>query len=92
MISLEVVEAIARAASADAMHAATCIADAARGEMIVLFTTDAALHRDQLAAAARGLGHPEIAVPKRIRVVESLPLLGTGKIDYMRLKAVANEG
>ncbi len=91
MISLEVVEAIARAASAEAMHAATCIADAARGEMIVLFTTDAALHRDQLAAAARGLGHPEIAVPKRIRVVESLPLLGTGKIDYMRLKAVANE-
>ncbi len=91
MVSLEVVEAIARAASADAMHAATCISDAARGELIILFTTDSELTRDQLAAAARGLGYPEIALPKRIRTVEILPLLGTGKIDYVRLKAQAAE-
>ena len=91
MVSLEVVEAIARTASADAMHAATCISDAARGELIVLFTTDSELTRDQLAAAARGLGYPEIALPKRIRVVGNLPLLGTGKIDYVRLKAQATD-
>jgi acyl-[acyl-carrier-protein]-phospholipid O-acyltransferase/long-chain-fatty-acid--[acyl-carrier-protein] ligase len=91
MVSLEVVEAIARAASQDAMHAATCISDAVRGELIILFTTDSELTRDQLAAAARGLGYPEIAVPKRIRVVENLPLLGTGKIDYVRLEGVASE-
>jgi len=89
MVSLEVVEAIARAASGEATHAATCVSDPARGELIVLFTTDPALTRDQLAVAARGLGSPEIALPKRIVVVESLPLLGTGKIDYMRLKALA---
>jgi len=91
MVSLEVVEAIARCASAEAMHAATCISDASRGELIVLFTTDSELTRDQLSAAARGLGYPEIAVPKRIRVVENLPLLGTGKIDYVRLKGAASE-
>lgn len=91
MVSLEVVEAIARKASAEAMHAATCVSDASRGELIVLFTTDSDLTRDQLAAAARGLGYPEIAVPKRIRSVENLPLLGTGKIDYVRLKGAASE-
>ncbi len=91
MVSLEVVEAIARTASADAMHAATCISDPARGELIILFTTDSELTRDQLAAAARGLGYPEIALPKRIRVVENLPLLGTGKIDYVQLKAQATD-
>jgi len=91
MVSLEVVEAIARKASADAMHAATCVSDVSRGELIVLFTTDSDLTRDQLAAAARGLGYPEIAVPKRIRSVENLPLLGTGKIDYVRLKGAASE-
>ena len=92
MVSLEVVEAIARNASkTDAMHAATCVSDTSRGELIVLFTTDSDLTRDQLSAAARGLGYPEIAVPKRIRVVESLPLLGTGKIDYVRLKGAASE-
>jgi acyl-[acyl-carrier-protein]-phospholipid O-acyltransferase/long-chain-fatty-acid--[acyl-carrier-protein] ligase len=89
MVSLEVVEAIARAASGEATHAATCVSDPARGELIVLFTTDPALTRDQLAVAARSLGSPEIALPKRIVVVENLPLLGTGKIDYMRLKALA---
>jgi acyl-[acyl-carrier-protein]-phospholipid O-acyltransferase/long-chain-fatty-acid--[acyl-carrier-protein] ligase len=89
MVSLEVVEAIARKASGEATHAATCIADPARGELIVLFTTDPALTRDQLMTAARSLGSPEIALPKRIVVVENLPLLGTGKLDYMRLKAMA---
>lgn len=85
MVSLEVVEDIARAASSDAMHAATSMADVGRGEVIVLFTTDSDLTREQLAAAAKGLGYPEIAVPRRIRVVDSLPLLGSGKVDYVRL-------
>ncbi|HRH80994.1 MAG TPA: AMP-binding protein [Thiobacillaceae bacterium] len=89
MVSLEMVEAIARNVSAEAMHAATSITDLGRGEAIVLFTTDSDLSREQLAAAARGLGYPEIAVPRRIRVVDTLPLLGTGKVDYVRLREVA---
>ncbi len=91
MISLEVVETLARAASAEAMHAATCIPDPGRGESIVLFTTDANLTRDQLAQTAKEQGLPEIALPRRIRVVESLPVLGTGKVDYLRLKVMAEE-
>ena len=89
MVSLEVVETIARAASSEATHAATSVSDAARGETIILFTTDAHLTRDQLSAAARGLGCPEIAVPRRIRVIEQLPTLSTGKVDYVRLKETA---
>jgi acyl-[acyl-carrier-protein]-phospholipid O-acyltransferase/long-chain-fatty-acid--[acyl-carrier-protein] ligase len=88
MVSLEVVEQIARAASAEAMHAATAIADAQRGESIVLFTTDSGITREQLAAAAQGLGLPEIAVPRRIRALETIPLLGSGKIDYLTLKSM----
>lgn len=91
MVSLELVETIARAASADAGHAATNIADPTRGEAIILYTTDPTLDRDRLAAAARSLGHPEIALPRRIRVIEELPTLGTGKIDYPRLKEAAIE-
>jgi len=90
MVSLEIVEAIARSASEEAMHAATCVADEGRGELIILFTTDSELTREQLAAAARGLGYPEIALPRRIRVVDKLPLLGTGKVDYVRLKQHAH--
>ena len=85
MVSLEVSEAIARAASAEAMHAATSVSDTSRGEAIVLFTTDSGLTREQLVAAAQGLGYPEIAVPRKVRFVDRLPLLGTGKVDYMSL-------
>lgn len=89
MVSLEMVEAIAREVSAEAMHAATSVTDLGRGEAIVLFTTDSDLTREQLTAAARGLGYPEIAVPRKIRVVDTLPLLGTGKVDYVRLREAA---
>lgn len=91
MVSLEVVEKLAAQASAAATHGASTQPDGARGEAIVLFTTDAALTRDALAEVARKLGIPEIAVPRKIRSVDALPLLGTGKTDYVALKRMAEE-
>ena len=91
MVSLEVVEKIAVAASPSQQHAATTQSDAQRGENIVLFTTDAELGRDALMQAARASGQPELAVPRKILRVDVLPLLGTGKIDYVRLKRMAQE-
>ncbi len=87
MVALDSVEAIARAASAQGQHAAMSVVDEARGECIVLYTTDASLSRERLAAAARDLGQPEIALPRRIHVLEAIPVLGSGKVDYMALKA-----
>ena len=86
MVSLETVEAIALRASPNAQHAASTQADPQRGENIVLFSTDAALTRDALVAAARELGSPELAVARKIAQVAELPLLGTGKTDYVTLK------
>ena len=89
MISLEVVEKLAASASPALMHAATTRTDPQRGEAIILYTTDAALTREAVLAAARNAGTPEIAVPREIRVVDALPLLGTGKIDHVTLKKMA---
>lgn len=91
MVSLETVEQIANRAAPEAQHAASTQADAQRGENILLFTTDAALTRDALQIAARELGSPELAVPRKIIVVKELPLLGTGKTDYVTLKQMAEE-
>ena len=55
----------------------------------MLFTTDHALTRETIQEAARKGGHPEIAVPRKIVHAEILPLLGTGKIDYVSLKKLA---
>jgi acyl-[acyl-carrier-protein]-phospholipid O-acyltransferase/long-chain-fatty-acid--[acyl-carrier-protein] ligase len=89
MISLEVVEKLATHANSNAMHGATTQPDGTRGEAIVLFTTDATLTREALTAAAKFLGIPDIAVPRKIKLVDALPLLGTGKTDYVTLKRMA---
>jgi acyl-[acyl-carrier-protein]-phospholipid O-acyltransferase/long-chain-fatty-acid--[acyl-carrier-protein] ligase len=89
MVSLEVAEKIAVAASPAGLHAASALPDPRRGESIVLFTTDRRLTREKLAEAARTHGLPEIAVPRILRHVEGLPLLGSGKLDYVKLKKLA---
>ncbi|MCY1429010.1 Bifunctional protein Aas [compost metagenome] len=58
----------------------------------MLFTSAPALSREQLLAAARSLGAPELAVPRDIRHIAEIPLLGSGKTDYVALKRLAEAG
>jgi acyl-[acyl-carrier-protein]-phospholipid O-acyltransferase/long-chain-fatty-acid--[acyl-carrier-protein] ligase len=90
MISLETVEQIALAASPMHLHAASSQPDEQRGETIILFTTDKTLLRDALQKAARTHKYSEISVPRKIIILESIPVLGTGKTDYVTLQAMAN--
>ncbi len=92
MISLEVVERIAQHASPGHQHAAALELVSQSGESTVLFTTDARLDRMTLQKAARELGAQELAVARRVVHVASLPLLGSGKTDYVTLKALAETG
>jgi acyl-[acyl-carrier-protein]-phospholipid O-acyltransferase/long-chain-fatty-acid--[acyl-carrier-protein] ligase len=89
MVSLEVVERIAALAAPGFMHAATSRADAAKGEAVVLFTTAPGLNREQLSAAARALGCAELAIARDIRRIAAIPLLGSGKTDYVQLQTLA---
>lgn len=86
MVSLEIVEKLAQNTALDAQHAAIAQPDPDRGEILVLCTTDSQLTRDQLLATARAQGTSELAVPRTIHCMESLPLMGTGKTDYVRLQ------
>jgi acyl-[acyl-carrier-protein]-phospholipid O-acyltransferase/long-chain-fatty-acid--[acyl-carrier-protein] ligase len=92
MVSLEVVERIAQHASPGHQHAATLEVVSQSGESTVLFTTDARLDRVGLQRSARELGAQELAVARRVVHVASLPLLGSGKTDYVSLRSLAETG
>jgi acyl-[acyl-carrier-protein]-phospholipid O-acyltransferase/long-chain-fatty-acid--[acyl-carrier-protein] ligase len=89
MVSLEVVEKLASIAAPGFFHAASTRADAAKGEALVLFTSCPGLQREQLLAAAKTTGSPELSVPRVIRHIDAIPLLGSGKTDYVTLKQMA---
>ena len=91
MVSLEVVERIAVAASPKRTHASATVKEESRGESIVLFTDDPDLGRERLHVAARQNGLPDLAIPRRVVHVDKLPLLGNGKKDYVKLQSMAAE-
>jgi acyl-[acyl-carrier-protein]-phospholipid O-acyltransferase/long-chain-fatty-acid--[acyl-carrier-protein] ligase len=91
-VSLTVVENCASALWPDHAHAAVAVADGRKGEAIVLVTTNPEAARADLVIWVRDHGVPELAVPRRIIAVEDIPVLGTGKTDYVSVaKIVAQQ-
>ncbi len=86
MVALEMVERVAHHASPYHSHAAMVDVIADSGEGTVLFTTDPLLTRGTLQRSAQLLGSQDLAVARRIKHVAELPLLGSGKTDYVMLK------
>jgi acyl-[acyl-carrier-protein]-phospholipid O-acyltransferase/long-chain-fatty-acid--[acyl-carrier-protein] ligase len=83
MVSLAAVEALANAVWPSAEHAVVSAPDGRKGERIVLLTTEPQAARDALLKRAREIGMAELGVPSAILSVQKLPVLGTGKVDYV---------
>ena len=82
MVSMPAVETLAAGLWPGAAHAVVAVPDPRKGEALVLVTTQADAAVGALLARAREKGVAEIGVPRVVRIVEALPLLGTGKVDY----------
>jgi acyl-[acyl-carrier-protein]-phospholipid O-acyltransferase/long-chain-fatty-acid--[acyl-carrier-protein] ligase len=89
MISLAAVEQMAAAAWPGGRHAAVCISDPKKGERLVLITDQGHATSADLLVHAKATGAPEIAVPRKFIKVHELPVLGTGKTDYVSLQQIA---
>ncbi len=89
MVSLTAVEGIADAVWPEGRHAVVSIPDSRKGERLVLVTDREDAEVAPLAEWARTNGAPELAVPKRIVKVGELPVLGTGKTDYVAIQKMA---
>ncbi|HXF16852.1 MAG TPA: AMP-binding protein, partial [Burkholderiales bacterium] len=88
MVSLDMIEHVAREASPDFHHAAVLNVEDFGGETTVLFTTDVRLTRGRLLEAAKQLGTHDLSVARRLIPLKELPVLASGKIDYILLKAL----
>ncbi len=91
MVSLSAVEALATELWPSVTSVVVALPDARKGERLVLMTTDAAATRDAFARFARQKGANELMVPADILLVPSVPLLGSGKPDYVAALALAKE-
>lgn len=69
----------------------TSVPDPTRGERLVAFYTDAAMSPSQLWEALCRTALPKLWLPKRedLHVVDSIPTLGTDKVDLRALRELA---
>ncbi|NIR32666.1 MAG: acyl-[ACP]--phospholipid O-acyltransferase [Gammaproteobacteria bacterium] len=89
MVSLAAVEGFLSQLWPEHVHAVVNLPDAKKGEQLVLVTDHPGANREEIIAHARQAGFSELSVPKSIVAVDKVPLLGTGKMDYVRIKELA---
>ncbi len=91
MVSLTAIEAKLGQLYPDFVHAVVAAPDPKKGEQLVMFTTLEKPDRKTIAAGLKSLGCSELMIPKNIFPVEALPVLGSGKTDYVSLNRMGLE-
>lgn len=89
MVSLAAVEAYAAAIWPEASHAAVAVPDPRKGEAVVLVSDSAEASVEGLIAYAQDHGIGEIMMPRKVVKVDALPVLGTGKVDFLAIGEIA---
>ncbi|MEX2524853.1 MAG: AMP-binding protein [Gammaproteobacteria bacterium] len=89
MVSLMAVEELAMQTWPDFNHAAISLPDEKKGEKIILVTDNEHAARKDIQETAKRLGYSELSVPRRVVLAEELPVLATGKTDYVVLNELA---
>lgn len=90
MVSLTAVERIAEEVWPDNRHAVVAVSDDRKGERLVLITDKGDADVTRLTNWAKANGAPVLAIPKKILTVEAVPVLGSGKTDYVTLQKLAD--
>ena len=88
MVSLTAAEDLASAVWPDCRHAVVAVADPKKGERLILVTDKRDAETGPLLAHAQAVGATELVVPKKIVRVPEIPVLGTGKTDYVALARI----
>jgi acyl-[acyl-carrier-protein]-phospholipid O-acyltransferase/long-chain-fatty-acid--[acyl-carrier-protein] ligase len=92
MVSLTAVEdALAGAFPKYGLHCKVAILtrpEANKGELLVAVTNEPKLTLEEMRDAIKTKGLTNLSVPREIKVVREIPILGTGKINYRELQGM----
>lgn len=91
MVSLTMVEQFLSKHWPENTHGIVALPCPKKGEQIILLSDSSNIERSDLITKARESGLTELAIPKTIYTNETIPILGTGKLDYVSLKTLAEE-
>ncbi len=89
MVSLTAVEGYASALWPDNHHIAVTVNDPKKGEQIILLTNKKDIEKSEMQNWYKLNGAPEIALPKLTYYIEEIPILSTGKSDYVAAQKLA---
>ncbi len=86
MVSLTAVEHFLIKHWPDKTHAVIALPCPKKGEQLILFTEAVKLERSEIIEKAKLEGLSELAIPRTIHENAEIPMLGTGKLDYVLLQ------
>jgi acyl-[acyl-carrier-protein]-phospholipid O-acyltransferase/long-chain-fatty-acid--[acyl-carrier-protein] ligase len=90
-VSLGAIEDLAASLWPDNPPVVIAAPDPKKGECIVMATTKPGATRAEVQAWMKIKGAADIMAPAVVLVLEALPLLGSGKIDYIELARIVRE-
>ena len=91
MVSLAAIEQLAAELWPNDLSATTALPDPRKGERVILVTQHQGATRSDFMAYARMKGMSELMFPAEVVVVDRLPLLGSGKIDFAAVTKFVRE-
>ena len=83
MISLAAVEALVAGLWPENNSVVLSVPDERKGEQLMLVTDRKGAQRSDILGIAKAEGVPELWVPRQILVVDEIPIMATGKTDFM---------
>lgn len=85
MVSLSAVEEIMSMVWPDSVNAVVAQPDSARGEVMLAVTDCPSATLKDFGNFTRKLGYAELFIPKQLVHIKDIPLLGSGKVNYIAL-------
>lgn len=92
MVSLAAVEALAGQLWPDALSAVAAVKDERKGEKLIMVTDQKDATRAEFQAHLKAKGAQDLMAPAQVRLVDKVPVLGSGKLDFVGVSRLVEGG